>query len=90
MAEEVGLQVKVERYLGSLMSDFNRTDGTSVEKTTIYFLVKVVGDISANREMDEINDELLWVDFATGIRKLEEVNNQEAELLRELTIDNGR
>lgn len=35
--EEVGIVVKPKRFLGSQISFFKRSDGSNIEKTTLYF-----------------------------------------------------
>lgn len=39
-AEELGIEIYVDKFLGSLITHFKRPDGTDIEKTTIYFLAK--------------------------------------------------
>lgn len=55
LAEEFGVKVKIESYLGSIVSNFTNWEKADIEKTTVYFLCKYEGNI----ENPQIKDEKL-------------------------------
>lgn len=80
--EEMGVKVELERFLGTLISNFNREDGTKIEKTTLYF--SVIFESKTNREpkADEINDEVIKINLREAIEKMKFQKNEEYKILK--------
>ena len=81
---EVGVTVSIDRFLGSLITSFNRDPNTIIEKTTIYFLTKVIGKCEKNLTEDEVDDIVLWKNFKETISLLENQDNREVEIIKRL------
>lgn len=79
--EELGIKAKVVRYIGYLITHFNRPDGTDIEKTTIYFLSEKTGDSTKSQADDETFDIIEWFEKDTCIKLLKEQNNEEFRLV---------
>lgn len=83
--EELGIKAKVVRYIGCLITHFNRPDGSDIEKTTIYFLSERTGDSTKSQAEDETADTIEWFEKDTCIKLLEEQNNKEFELVSRIS-----
>ncbi len=74
LMEEFGASGKLERYLGSIVSSFKRGP-KPVEKTTLYFLVRLTNHDTAKRVPghDEWESDIQWqtADFLTSRMKLQ-------------------
>jgi hypothetical protein len=81
---EVGVKVKVIKFLGSLITHFNRDPNTKIEKTTIYFETRVIGKTKKDLTEDELDDVVIWREYNETIKLLHEGNNQEEEIVRRL------
>ncbi len=79
--EEIGIVVKIEKFLGSLITHFKRLDGSDIEKTTIYFLVNKIDESSKNRENGEAEDEIVQMKIAEAMSLLRKQNNEEYKIL---------
>ena len=84
LREELGVDCIVKRFLGSLVNHFNLSDGTNIEKTTLYFKAQLVGVVgSRSLEDDEKEDEVLWFlpnkakNLIEGSRHIEGGKNEE-------------
>jgi len=68
MKAELGVTSVIERYLGTLSSEFLREEGTKVQKTTLFFLgfVDEMGDRSPT--VDEETDQVMWIDLNTAMK----------------------
>lgn len=84
ISEEVGFEVKVERFLGSLITHFNRLDNTTIEKTTLYFLLTKVSEDKRNPSIDEIEDEIMYENIGSAIDVLKSQKNDEYKILQRL------
>lgn len=82
--EELGKVVEVIKFIGSQVTFFNREDGTQVEKTTLYFQTRVVGETDLKQENDEIGDELVWVDLKLAVEKLKKSENVESDIINRM------
>lgn len=83
--EELGVVTKIDKFLGGLITHFNRPDGTEVEKTTIYFLAYPIGSESRTPQSDETDDEAVWVSVDKAMALLEGQNNEEASIVKRAT-----
>jgi hypothetical protein len=82
--EELGIRVYIDnffRFLGTLITHFKRPDGTDIEKTTVYFFVKKGEDEKRSPETDEMDDEVVWLDLGSAVRKLRGCKNPEYRIL---------
>lgn len=59
--EELGVEIEVEKFLGSTITYFSRPDGAEIEKTTLYFNCKKINEQERTPREDELNDEVIWV-----------------------------
>lgn len=73
ISEEFGATGKIMDYIGSIKSQFNRLE-TPVEKTTLYFLIKLVDfDVSMRMKYDEEElSEIQWQSMDYLISKMKE------------------
>lgn len=78
--EELGLNITPLKFLGSLKTFFSR-DGVNIEKTTIYFLCSVDNEVENKKELDELDDEILWVEKKEAKEMLNECQNQESVII---------
>ena len=85
-AEELGIEIYVDKFLGSLVTHFKRPDGTDIEKTTTYFLAKKGVDKKRNPETDEMDDEIVWVDLKKAIQELRDCENPEYKILERVFL----
>ena len=84
MSEELGVIVKVRKFLGGLLIKFNHSDGKEIDKTTTYFLCSKIGDSKRVPEDSEVNDEISWVSKDELKKKLDSCKNPEADIVRRL------
>ena len=82
MEEELGIKMEAIKFIGSLSTKFNRPDNILINKTTIYFLCKKIGDSQLNPKVDEINDEILWLKSDNIEKYLDECSNPEVSIFR--------
>ncbi len=75
--EELGIKAKLGKFLGSNVSYFNRPDGTKIEKTTLYFSADFVETALKSPALDEVDNEILWLDKLEACKKLKETKNPE-------------
>ncbi len=75
--EELGVTVIPIRFIGSLITTFNRDPQTIIEKSTLYFLSRVEEVKTKHLEDDELDDTVLWTKPSEAIEKLKEQNNPE-------------
>lgn len=81
--EELGIAIKTIRFLGGLITHFNRDGGADIEKTTIYFEAEATDVLAAkHQESDETNDEILWVTYKEAVKLLEEQDSPELQILK--------
>lgn len=81
VAEETGMRVRLDLYLGSLDSVIHR-DGQTVPKRTHYFLASPLGgDL---RHHDTEHDEVVFLPYVQALQHLEEfsLHEREGEILR--------
>lgn len=81
---EIGIIVKVEKYIGALITHFPRLDNTLVEKTTLYFLVSKISESVKDQTEDEKNDEVVSLDINEAIEILKSEENEEYKILERL------
>lgn len=79
--EEIGVTIKPIRFLGSLITSFNRDSETVIEKSTLYFLSIMLEETENNLELDEIEDTVIWIEPTEAIEKLKEQDNPEYEII---------
>ncbi len=79
--EELGIKAKVIRYIGCLITHFNRPGGTDIEKTTVYFLSEKTADGNKLQEEDEKSDIIEWLEKDTCITLLKEQSNEEFRIV---------
>jgi hypothetical protein len=79
---EVGVTISVIKYIGSLITFFNRDPNTKIEKTTIYFLTKVTGKCEKNLAEDEVDDIVIWRSLEKTISLLKNQENTEAKIVK--------
>ena len=79
---EVGVTISIIRYLGSLITFFNRDRNSKVEKTTIYFYTKVIDKTEKSLAKYELDDIVIWKDYDETIHLLNSQNNKEAEIVK--------
>jgi hypothetical protein len=79
--EELGVIVVPIKFIGSLITEFNREPETVLEKSTLYFLCKVSGTTEQHLEEDELDDTVLWVDSKEAIHMLKGEDNPEAQIV---------
>lgn len=62
LLEEMGIDAKIERYIGSIVSSFMREE-EKVEKTTLYYLCQLTSfDLSRRDENDEdASNDIVWL-----------------------------
>jgi len=84
--EEIGIQdMKIKKYLGSIITHFNRPNGSKIEKTTIYFLCKAKQfTIDRKPEGDEVSDEPTLMDVFQAIKVLERHKEKEEIIVSRL------
>lgn len=82
--EELGINIIVLKFLGSLKTHFNRPDGTDIEKTTLYFLVEHKSDTTKNQADDEIDDEVIELELQEAIKVLTKQDNEEYLILQRI------
>lgn len=80
--EEIGFTVKPIRFLGSLITSFNRDSETAIEKSTLYFLSEVEESTEKHLEKDEIEDTVIWIEPTKAMEKLEDQDNPEFKIVR--------
>jgi len=83
--EEVGIVVKPKRFLGSQISFFKRSDGSNIEKTTLYFLVEKVGKGFKKQEFDEKQDREVVMNIEEAIEVLKNQHNDEYRILQKIS-----
>ncbi len=72
LEEEFGATAKIENYIGSIVSHWNH-QGVEVEKTTIYFLCKLLNQDLSKRKGDiESKTDLEWLPPQFLITKMKE------------------
>lgn len=81
--EELGVTINTDKFLGGLVTHFDR-NGTTIEKTTVYFLCQYTGDTSKKREHDELDDTIYWVSPKKALDLLEQANSPEAEIIKRI------
>ncbi|OGC44070.1 hypothetical protein A2400_00840 [candidate division WS6 bacterium RIFOXYB1_FULL_33_14] len=79
--EEIGITIKPIRFLGSLITSFNRDSETVIEKSTLYFLSEMLEQTEKKLEEDELEDTVIWINPIEAIEKLNEQENPEAEIV---------
>lgn len=74
LMEEFGTMGTIVTYIGSIVSHFRRPhDGTSIEKTTVYFLVTpTVVDFTKRKNDIENTSELMWKQGVELVRAMRE------------------
>ncbi len=77
LEEEVGINSEVVKFLGSVIEHFNRSDGTKVEKTTLYFLCEKASDYKE----DETDEEVIWVENQKALELLKKCGNEEYNIV---------
>ena len=82
LEEELGVIVKVKKYLGSIQEYFYRPDKTRVEKTTAYFLVIATKNTKRNPQKDEMDDEIMWLSPSDALKLLKSSNNKEYKIVQ--------
>ena len=85
--EELGVVVRPIKFIGSLITAFNRDPQTILEKSTLYFLCKVSGTTVQHLEEDELDDTVLWVDSKEAIRILQGQENPEAQIVARTLVE---
>lgn len=81
LQEEVGVVPEIFGYTGALLEHFNYIDGTSIEKTTVYFHCKKLSSCEKSPEIDEQNDKVLWLPKAEAINRLKACGNEEYKIV---------
>lgn len=84
--EELGMVVEGKRFLGPIISFFEREDGTQVEKATLYFQVDKVEDGIRQPEKNEETDQIEAVDLEEAVSILKKEERPEAEILERIKI----
>lgn len=88
--EEIGFTVKPIKFLGSLITYFNRDSETVIEKSTLYFLSEALEKTEKRLEEDEIGDTVIWIEPTKAIEKLKEQDNPEAEIVTRVLVRNKK
>lgn len=72
LMEEFGMEARLVRYLGSIVSDIP-LNGVMVEKTTLYFLCDLISYDERRRSPEDLerNSTMLWLAPEDLIRKME-------------------
>lgn len=83
LREELGIEVTVEKFIGSQVTFFSRADDTKIEKTTIYFICHKIKGVEKRQEEDELNDEIVWMQIRKAQQILKDCGNEEWKLLVE-------
>jgi ADP-ribose pyrophosphatase YjhB (NUDIX family) len=52
LKEEFGIRAKIQRYLGSFTGSFRNWQGKTVQKTTLYFLCRLLGTPKKTRHIE--------------------------------------
>ncbi|MCX6727150.1 MAG: NUDIX domain-containing protein [Candidatus Shapirobacteria bacterium] len=81
LREELGINVSVEKFIGSLITIFKRPDNTKVEKTTLYFICTKRGETNKKQEEDELTDEVVWITKSAAQDLLKTSNNNEWKIV---------
>lgn len=70
LMEEMGIDAKIQRYIGSIVSSFMREE-EKVEKTTLYYLCELTNfDLSRRDENDEdASNDIVWLPIDELIAK---------------------
>ncbi|MBU1868797.1 NUDIX domain-containing protein [Patescibacteria group bacterium] len=79
--EELGMSVEVKRSLGSLITHFQRSDTTQVEKTTVYFEVGVTGKVQSSPAVDAVDDKIVWELVSKAVSLLKSNKNNEYKII---------
>ena len=72
LLEEFGAEAELVNYIGSIVSQFNSERVKNIQKTTIYFLMKLV-DIDENKRAfddDEYESSIEWKDIDFPVNKM--------------------
>lgn len=85
--EEIGIIIEIERFLGTVISHFERPDGTDVEKTTLYFSVIFKSQAKREPKNDEAGDEVLLMKLDEATEKMKSQSNEEYKILKNLQIN---
>lgn len=86
MSEELGIIMNVKNFLGSLNIKFNLSDGTEINKTTIYFFCIKVGNYQRKPENDESDDSIFWLTTEEVKKYLSECNNPELKIFERIIL----
>lgn len=60
MQEELGLLVRVGKFIGSVYAEFLAPDQNVVKKTTIYFFCTKIGETTRSPQTNEVDDTIIW------------------------------
>lgn len=80
--EELGVKVQTVRYLGALITHFDREPKVTVEKTTLYFHTKASAKTVRKLEEDEAEDTVLWISPKEALDLLSQRENPESEIVK--------
>jgi ADP-ribose pyrophosphatase YjhB (NUDIX family) len=82
--EEMGIEIEIKKFLGTLVSHFKREDGTDVEKTTLYFSATFVSQTRRKPKSDEVNDEVIQIKLSKALEKMKSQSNKEYKIIEKL------
>lgn len=87
-AEELGVEIQVGSYIGSLQTKFVRpNEFIEIEKTTLYFKTTVVKILDNKKlELDELEDRVFELDIQELINIFKLEGNTEYQILERLIV----
>jgi ADP-ribose pyrophosphatase YjhB (NUDIX family) len=77
--EELGLEVEMKDFLGTITTHFNNWQGVDIEKSTIYF--SGVKTAELDRELPE---KVIWLPLDEALCNLKKENNPESDIVQKL------
>lgn len=79
--EELGVNIKVSRYIGSLVTQFFREDFSEIEKTTCYFLAEYFSYSTRKPEEYEKGDVIKWLSLEETENIFKKEDNPELSIV---------
>lgn len=84
---ETGLKVQPERFLGSRNSTFSNESGQIINKTTLYFLCKILETTQRDPRDRDADSELMWLDREEAISIMRSQGKTDNEMDESMVLE---